>query len=68
MENEDIEKEEVDALCRECGHGFKAYIDRMIPENKNTERKIASPSHVRFVGAVNAVSENENPLDNRPCR
>jgi len=45
MENEDIEKEEVDALCRECGHGLKAYIDRMIPENKNTEdnKPVACP-------------------------
>jgi len=37
MENEDIEKEEVDALCRECGHGFKAYIDRIIFEDKNKQ-------------------------------
>lgn len=23
------EKREVDALCRECGHAFKAYVDRV---------------------------------------
>lgn len=35
MKNEDIEQTEVDALCRECGHAFKAHIDRIIhPDNK----------------------------------
>ncbi len=38
MENEDIEQTEVDALCRECGHAFKAHIDRMIPPDKNKEK------------------------------
>ena len=25
-------KEEVDALCPECGQGFSAYLDRIMPE------------------------------------
>ena len=31
---EDLEKEEVEALCRECGHGFKAYMDRVIGKDE----------------------------------
>ena len=25
-----MEKEEVEALCRECGQGFKVFVDRLI--------------------------------------
>jgi DNA-directed RNA polymerase subunit RPC12/RpoP len=38
MKNEDHEDAEVDALCRECGHAFKAHIDRIIPPDKNGEK------------------------------
>ena len=38
MENEDTEQTQVDALCRECGHAFKAHIDRIIPADKNKEK------------------------------
>ena len=32
------QNEEVDALCKECGHAFKAYVDRLLPEeNANAE-------------------------------
>jgi hypothetical protein len=34
MENNDSENEGLDALCRECGHAFKAYVDRILPEEK----------------------------------
>jgi len=27
---EEMEKEEVEALCRECGQGFKVFVDRLI--------------------------------------
>jgi hypothetical protein len=30
MEHQEEEPREVDALCKECGHGFKVYVDRMI--------------------------------------
>ena len=30
--NDESRKEQVDALCPECGQGFKAYIDRLMPE------------------------------------
>jgi hypothetical protein len=31
-------EEELDALCPECGHAFKVYMDRMLDENqKRTE-------------------------------
>jgi hypothetical protein len=39
METEDTENEQVDALCKECGHAFKAYIDRVVPEEKKKEDK-----------------------------
>lgn len=29
-EQKDTEKKELDALCRECGHGFKVFVDRII--------------------------------------
>ena len=28
----DDSRQEVDALCPECGQGFKAYVDRIVPE------------------------------------
>ena len=28
--SDDMEKEEVEALCRECGQGFKVFVDRLI--------------------------------------
>ena len=37
MENENMEHEEVDALCRECGHAFKTYVDRVLPPENDTE-------------------------------
>ena len=27
---EEHEKEEMDALCPECGHAFKAFVDRLV--------------------------------------
>ena len=30
MENNEIERTEVDALCRECGHAFKTFVDRVL--------------------------------------
>lgn len=36
MENEG-ERTEVDALCPECGHGFKAYVDRIVDYEKKSE-------------------------------
>jgi hypothetical protein len=40
MENQDegVERTEVDALCRECGHAFKTYVDRLIPPDMNSEK------------------------------
>lgn len=57
MKNEDNEDAEVDALCRECGHAFKAHIDRIIPPDKNGEK--TSRLFARFAGAVIAASENK---------
>jgi len=39
------EKQEVDALCPECGHAFKAYVDRVIGGGPESELKkeIACP-------------------------
>jgi len=33
MEENTDERREVDALCRECGHAFKRYIDRITSRN-----------------------------------
>ena len=30
--NDEPQREEVDALCPACGQGFKAYVDRLVPE------------------------------------
>jgi len=45
MGNSDNDPEDVDALCKECGHAFKAYVDRILPEEqKNAEApKIECP-------------------------
>ena len=29
---EEVETEERDALCPECGHAFKAFVDRVVPD------------------------------------
>ena len=36
---EDINGEERDALCPECGHAFKAFIDRILPEEKESRHE-----------------------------
>ena len=36
---ENTDQEERDALCPECGHAFKAYVDRIIPEGKKSDMK-----------------------------
>jgi C4-type Zn-finger protein len=44
-ENQKNEQQEVDALCPECGHAFKTYVDRLIggePESE-LEKEIACP-------------------------
>jgi Zn finger protein HypA/HybF involved in hydrogenase expression len=38
MKEDTAERPEVDALCRECGHAFKRYIDRV------TSRDDAEPA------------------------
>jgi hypothetical protein len=30
MNNEKTDRDEVDALCKECGHAFKVFVDRVI--------------------------------------
>jgi C4-type Zn-finger protein len=44
-ENQKDEKQEVDALCPECGHAFKTYVDRVIGGEPESELKkeIACP-------------------------
>lgn len=43
---EDKEREEVDALCPECGHAFKVYIDRLIKDEKDPTIEEESPCPV----------------------
>jgi hypothetical protein len=40
MENENEPVEDVDALCPECGHAFKAYVDRMLGEDRSTRNSV----------------------------
>ena len=40
-ENTSADHQEVEALCRECGHGFKLFVDRLVgvetaPEKSST--------------------------------
>ena len=53
MANEEIEQAEVDALCRECGHAFKTYVDRVLPSDKDTEEKQAVACPVCGCGECN---------------
>ncbi len=39
MPNTDDQKEEVDALCKECGHAFKLYVDRILSHDDDDENK-----------------------------
>jgi len=44
MEDENIEN--VDALCPECGHAFKAFVDRIVQdadESKSAMKSIDCP-------------------------
>ena len=36
MSETDKPDEAVDALCKECGHAFKSYIDRILPNEDDT--------------------------------
>ena len=40
------EEEKVDALCPECGHAFKAFIDRVMADGKEDSRHIEKPCPV----------------------
>jgi len=44
-ENRKDEKQEVDALCPECGHAFAAYVNRIVPESRESEmaQKVKCP-------------------------
>jgi len=30
VENKEIDRTEVEALCKECGHAFKTFVDRVL--------------------------------------
>jgi hypothetical protein len=52
---DDVEREEVDALCPECGHGFKAFVDRLVDDNKKNELKGNIECPVCGCGACDVV-------------
>ncbi len=35
----DSPREEVDALCPECGQAFKAFVDRLVPATDPADQK-----------------------------
>jgi hypothetical protein len=43
---EEQKQEEVDALCPECGHGFKAYVDRVLADGNRPDQHIDEPCPV----------------------
>ncbi len=45
MENTENDQEEVDALCKECGHAFKLYVDRLLSgyDTATEDKKIECP-------------------------
>lgn len=36
---DDEKQKEIEALCPECGHGFKRYVDRVIQGGQNIPEK-----------------------------
>ena len=44
MQEKDIV--EVDGLCPECGHAFKAHIDRVLGDDKNADQRVEEPCPV----------------------
>jgi len=49
------EPEERDALCPECGHAFKAYVDRIVPDGKKSEMREKIDCPVCGCGECNVV-------------
>jgi len=45
MEKNDHSNEEVDALCKECGHAFKSYVDRLLSggDTATEDKKVECP-------------------------
>jgi len=45
MEKDRDEQEQVDALCRECGHAFKSFVDRVMHQDdrESSETDVACP-------------------------
>ena len=48
-------QEEVDALCPGCGHAFKTYVDRIVPEDRKSEMKQKMDCPVCGCGDCNVV-------------
>jgi hypothetical protein len=42
----ETDEEEVDALCPECGNAFKLYVDRIIADGKEPEKRVKEPCPV----------------------
>jgi len=51
----DPNQEERDALCPECGHAFKIYVDRILPDEKESEMKQDAKCPVCGCGECNIV-------------
>ncbi|MDY6953902.1 MAG: hypothetical protein SWE60_20535 [Thermodesulfobacteriota bacterium] len=43
---EEKENREFDALCPECGHAFKTYVDRVLEDDKGSDQRIHEPCPV----------------------
>lgn len=49
------EREERDALCPECGHAFKAFVDRIAPNGKKSEMRESIDCPVCGCGGCDVV-------------
>jgi hypothetical protein len=49
------ERQEVDALCPDCGHGFKAYVDRVVGDEKKSKLQKGTKCPVCGCGECDVV-------------
>jgi len=65
---EDENKNEVEALCPECGHAFKSYMDRVIKsedtirEEKTSSARCVDAENARWANRFNVINFQISPV------